>query len=204
VVALFVILELFTNLVLETYLYAGAPQAVSDGGVEPASRAPVVVLGCPARSEADEVALRMLAVLLDKTLFTLEVASNRLLTSEAVSLVKTRACTAVCIAALPPGGLTNAKFLCKRLRAELPELKILVARWGPPGLGGEGAETLRGAGADAVSGTLLESRDQLYQMAPLLSRGSMDGDGARTDGGAGSRTSRPAEPSTPDPSSARR
>jgi predicted PurR-regulated permease PerM len=162
--------------------------------------APVTVVGCPARGEADEVALRLFAALLDSSPFTLEVASSRLLSAEAVSLVRSRTGAAVCIAALPPGGIAHAKFLCKRLRAELPDVKILVGRWGPPGLGGEGAEALRGAGADLVGATLLESRDQLYQLLPLLSRGGE----TRTDGGAESRTSRPGAPSDPDPSSARR
>lgn len=38
----------------------------------------------------------------------------------------------------------------------MPDLKILVGRWGPPAMGGDGADTLRAAGADAVAATLLE------------------------------------------------
>jgi predicted PurR-regulated permease PerM len=136
----------------------------------PEGSALVTVLGCPACSEADEIALRMFGPLLDSTHFTLDVSSNRLLSSEVVSLVKERAFSAVCVVSLPPGGLTHARYLCKKLRAAFPELKILVGRWGPPGFGGDGAEPLRAAGADAVGATLQESRDQLYQLAPLLAR----------------------------------
>jgi predicted PurR-regulated permease PerM len=175
----------------------------------PVSRPPVVVIGCPARGEADEVALRMLAALLDPTLFTVEATSSRLLVSEVVSLVKARPGAAVCIGALPPGGTAHARILCKRLRAELPDLKILVGRWGPAELGGEGAEALRAAGADLVGATLAESRDQLYQLVTLLGGGpgaapdARAAADARTDGAAGSRTSRPGALSVPDPSSAR-
>ena len=35
----------------------------------------------------------------------------------------------VCLAATPPGGLAHTRYLCKRLRARFPDLKILVCRW---------------------------------------------------------------------------
>ena len=129
--------------------------------------ASLTVLGCPARGEADEIALRMWEPLLDSTRFTLAVSSSRTLSSEVVALVKEHAYPAVCVVALPPGGLTHAKYLCKKLRATFPDLKILVGRWGPPDLAGEGAEALLAAGADAVGATLQESRDQLYGLTPL-------------------------------------
>ena len=109
----------------------------------------------------------MWAPLLDSTRVTLDVSSSRALSSEVVALVKEHAYPAVCLVALPPGGLTHAKYLCKKLRATFPDLKILVGRWGPPGLGGEGADALLAAGADAVGATLQESRDQLYGLTPL-------------------------------------
>ena len=36
----------------------------------------------------------------------------------------------ICIAAVPPGGLAQTRYLCKRLRARFPNLKIAVGRWG--------------------------------------------------------------------------
>ena len=129
---------------------------------------PARVLGYPAGSEADEIALEMFRRVLDATRFVVEVASTRMLSSEVVAIVRERSVAAVCIVALPPGGLPHAKYLCKKLRAIFPDLKILVGRWGPPGLAGEGAETLMASGADAVGGTLLETRDQLYQLVPRL------------------------------------
>src|SRR5262249_850363 len=130
---------------------------------------PMPLLGYPAGSEADEIALQMFRRLLEATPFSLEVASSRLLPSEIVATIQKQGHLAVCVVALPPGGLPHAKYLCKTLRQVLPDGKILVGRWGPLGLGGEGAETLRAAGADAVGATLLETRDQLYQLAPQLS-----------------------------------
>jgi hypothetical protein len=139
------------------------------GGRAPASE-PLTVLGCPACGQSDELALRMLRELLDPAVFAVDIVSTRLLSSETVTLVRERGCVLVCVAALPPGGLNHARYLVKRLRATCPELKILVGRWGPPGMGGDGADGLLAAGADAVAATLSETRDQLYQLAPLLVR----------------------------------
>jgi predicted PurR-regulated permease PerM len=158
-----------TATILDDLQSSSSPQA-ADLPSLPRGTASLTVLGCPARSEVDEIALRMWEPLLDSTRVTLDVSSSRSLSSEVVALVKEHAYPAVCVVALPPGGLTHAKYLCKKLRAAFPDLKILAGRWGPPGLGGEGAEALLAAGADTVGATLQESRDQLYELTPLRPR----------------------------------
>lgn len=135
----------------------------------PTERPTLALLGYPAASDVDELALQMLRRLLDATPFTTEVLSSQMLSSEVAAMLQERGYPAVCVVALPPRGLPHAKYLAKKLRAVSPDVKILVGRWGPPGLGGEGRETLLTAGADAVGATLLETRDQLYQLAPQLS-----------------------------------
>jgi hypothetical protein len=77
---------------------------------------------------------------------------------------------AVCIADLPPGSSSKARYLVKRLVAAVPEAKILVGRWAPPSLADEQTKPIVGAGAVYVSSTLLEAREQLYQLLPMLSR----------------------------------
>jgi hypoxanthine phosphoribosyltransferase len=37
----------------------------------------------------------------------------------------------VCIVALPPGGLTHARYLCKRLRTRFPRRSIILLRPAP-------------------------------------------------------------------------
>jgi hypothetical protein len=69
---------------------------------------------------------------------------------------------------LSPGALAPARYLCKRLRARHPEVKILVGRWGAhPGDGQESWDVLLSAGADHVSATLLETRDHAGHLASL-------------------------------------
>jgi hypothetical protein len=58
----------------------------------------------------------------------------------------------------------------KRLVAAVPEAKILLGRWAPPSLTDEQTKPIVGAGAVSVSSTLLEAREQLHQILPVLSR----------------------------------
>ena len=58
----------------------------------------------------------------------------------------------------------------KRLVAAVPEAKILLGRWAPPSLTDEQTKPIVGAGAVYVSSTLLEAREQLYQLLPTLFR----------------------------------
>jgi hypothetical protein len=74
----------------------------------------------------------------------------------------------VCVAALPPGGLTQARYLCKRLRTSFPHQKIVVIRWGLPDNAGQRKEELLAAGADLVAITLLEARTQVTSLVSSL------------------------------------
>ncbi|HEU5197645.1 MAG TPA: AI-2E family transporter [Methylomirabilota bacterium] len=125
------------------------------------------VLGVPARSDADEAALAMVAHLLAARGVELDVTSPELLSAEVVRAASERGAGVVVVGALPPGGLVHARYLVKRLRAVVPEAKIVVGRWGVR----EDVETVResltSAGADAVGGSLLETRDRVAELARL-------------------------------------
>jgi DNA-binding response OmpR family regulator len=121
-------------------------------------------LGCPARDEADELALHMLTQLLDSTRYEVEVMSDALLTSEVVSLIADRSPAVVLIATVSRGGMTHARYLCKRLRARFPHLKIVIARWG---MGDEDSNSVALAGADRVGTTLIETRDQIIRLSQI-------------------------------------
>ena len=75
------------------------------------------VLACPARDEADRLALEMLRQLLDPAKWDVEVAAVETLTTDLVGQVADQKPALVCIGALPPGGLAHARYLCKKLRA---------------------------------------------------------------------------------------
>src|SRR5260370_1032831 len=127
----------------------------------------VRVLGCPARDQADELVLVMFRQLLDPNRFQMEMVSAAVLSSEVVALVEAARPDVICVSALPPSGLAQARYLCKRLRARYPDVRILVGRWGAPATGGESWDVLLSAGADHLSASLLEMRDQLSRVAAL-------------------------------------
>ena len=154
----------------------GGASAESDSAVP--SEAPAngraatraLLVGCPARDEADHLGLEMLARLLDPTKWELELPTPDALAAEVLALVAKMKPGIVCIGSLPPGGLAQARYLCKRLRAQFPNLKIMVGRWGLKTHVEENREQLSAAGADDVSTTLLETRDHLNTWLPVLNQ----------------------------------
>jgi hypothetical protein len=88
------------------------------------------ILCLPARDEADEITALMLDQILKQNGFTSETVSALALASEMVDQVERRGAQVVCISAMPPAAVTHARYLCKRLRAKHPELKLIVGLWG--------------------------------------------------------------------------
>lgn len=62
--------------------------------------------------------------------------------------------------------LTQARYLCKRLRASFPAQKIVVIRWGLPDNAGQRRDELLAVGADLVATTLLDARAQIAPVVP--------------------------------------
>jgi predicted PurR-regulated permease PerM len=136
-----------------------AAEAVGDG-------APVV-LGV-ANDTADAVVLKMLAQLLGPSGLALEVAADAATPLELSERVAERDPGMVVLSDLPPGGLTSARYLVRRLRARFADLPILVGRWGAAGAAAASAsERLTEAGASEVALGLAEARDRIVaRLAP--------------------------------------
>ncbi len=105
----------------------------------------------------------MLRQLVSRSECEIELVSAHALSGEIVSLAAEKKPSVVLIAALLPEGLAQTRHLCKRLRARLPDIKILVGRWGEPETKANDREELMTAGADEVGMTLAQSRDQLLE-----------------------------------------
>jgi predicted PurR-regulated permease PerM len=122
------------------------------------------ILGCPARDEADELALHMFGQLLHPTRYEVEVVSDAVLASEVVALIGEKSPALIVIATLSPGGLAQTRYLCKRLRVRFPTLKIAVGHWG---MGRVDRSSILLAGADKVGITMIETRNQIMQMCQI-------------------------------------
>jgi hypothetical protein len=144
-----------------------APAAPLDDAPLPGPREPLRVLGYPTNGLADELALAMLAHLLDDLPIAIEMSRSRMLASELVSLVQAQGVSIVCLADLPPSPPSKTRYLVKRLHAALPEVRILVGRWGPAQLADESTQVLRDAGATQVASTLAETREYLGSLVDL-------------------------------------
>jgi predicted PurR-regulated permease PerM len=143
----------------------GEGTAGADGAL---ARIPVMAYG--ANSEADLLALRMLEQLLRDVPVSLELASARMLSSEMVSAVTQGGYRIVCISDLPPSPPSKTRYLIRKLRSGVPDVKIIVGRWAPPALADESVAPLAEAGADFVGTTLLETRDHLRLQAQHLAQ----------------------------------
>jgi predicted PurR-regulated permease PerM len=151
---------------------AGEQRAVVDGvaeileQMEPAENMPAPrarVFGAPARHAGDAVALHMLRELLAPARVALDVASTDLLSAEVVRIVREQDAAVVVVGALAPGGLAQARFLCKRMRTSAPGVRIVVGRWGFGDDAESARRALQAAGADAVGASLRETRDLVLQ-----------------------------------------
>jgi predicted PurR-regulated permease PerM len=124
-------------------------------------REPLRVLGYAVNGGADEVALAMLAHLLEDLPITMEITGRRMQALELASLAEDRKVSVVCFADIPPSSSSKTRYLVRRLRSALPGLLIAVGRWGPPGLADENPQALLDAGANHVAALLTDSRDYL-------------------------------------------
>ena len=127
----------------------------------PGPREPLRVLGFATNGGADELSLEMLGHLLDDLPIVVEVTKGRMLASELVALVEAQGVSVICLADLPPSPPSKTRYLVKRLHAALPNVRILVGRWGPQALADESTQLLRDAGATLVASTLAETRAYL-------------------------------------------
>jgi predicted PurR-regulated permease PerM len=121
----------------------------------------VSILGCPAHHEAEELSLRMLAPLIDRDGCRLEMISTQALASEAEDRIAQEKPALVFIPILPPGGLVQARYLCKRLRRRFKDLPIVVGYFGAVRDFDRLQAHFRAAGANYVTTTLLQSRSRI-------------------------------------------
>ena len=128
-------------------------------------QAKLLIIGCPARDESDELGLVMLGHLLDRQRFELKIVGAATLTSEVIARIAETKAPLLCIASLSADGLPHTRALCKRVRLRFPEIKILVGRMGN---GPASTNELLTAGADRISTSMIEFREQVMQLSQII------------------------------------
>ena len=126
--------------------------------------------GVPLATERMPWLSRWCDTLLDPAKYRLEVYGTGMLTAEVVDWVDLHRPALVCIGAVAPGGLSQARHLCKRLRSQCPDLKIVVGRWGLHDERDTDCQQLLAAGADHVETTVLDTRRALAEVRLAVAR----------------------------------
>ncbi len=161
--------------------------------VDPA-RLPVRVLIVPVKTDADELAGKMLAHLFTLGGIGSEALTAHVLANEALDLVAERKVEIVCLSALRPFAVMQARYLAKRMRARFPQLKILIGLWDAKKSSEAARSNLETARPDWIVSTLAEAISQVCPVAhcqPCAALASASsGDSEET----ASRTTGPASP----------
>jgi hypothetical protein len=170
--------------------------ARSHGGEVPRAL-PGRVLCLPAGDEADGAACELLGRLLTAKGFDVEVGSPTAMSGEVAERVESERPRVVCVASIPPLAAPRVRYLLKRIRARVPDAKILAAVWDPAADRAAMTADSTCAGADQVALTLREAIEGVRRLhadaltprpEPLAASASVVGGGRETEAcGSGSR-----------------
>lgn len=115
----------------------------------------------PARDDSDEIAATIIAQVLERRGVGAKAFSCHFLTAECATELRQMQLSVACICTLHPPAWRHARYLIKKLRAELPALKIIVAAWGAHEEIDEIQRRLGLASGDLVVKTIGHAVDQL-------------------------------------------
>jgi predicted PurR-regulated permease PerM len=149
-----------------------APAKGAEDGAN-AAPAPEPGLDCriyclPARAHRDELAGAMLVQLARQQGFGAQNAAAQLVTGELLELAEKADVDVICISVVAPSTVIHARYLCLKLRALLPNKKIVIGLWGASEELPEATKRLRDSGADEVVTTLGEALVRIAKLAPPM------------------------------------
>ena len=138
--------------------------------LQPAERRPSggpLVCIAPARDEVDHAAGMLLGRLLDADGYQPRLLGGGLLAAELAGQVAREPYAAVCVSAVPPSAATAAAYVCKRLRQQAVQARIVVVLWQAEDDLERARRRLLDAGADEVATRLPEVLEKIRLVAPL-------------------------------------
>jgi hypothetical protein len=149
----------------ETFIFDAIRKILDQFDLKTASPNPrpelPLVFACAAHHRVEELSLTMLAQALGTSKYRVDTSSTRALPAEIETRLTAELPAVVFIAVLPPGGLIQARYLCKRLRKSFPSLKIIVGYFGRARNFDRLLIRLRTSGANYVTTSITQSRTQI-------------------------------------------
>jgi predicted PurR-regulated permease PerM len=127
------------------------------------------VLAVASHHRSEEITVAMLGRLLSGTGVRFEAAGNRLLPREIEELADRQRPAVIFIAITPPGGLVQARYLCRRLGKRFADVKIVVGFFGRSRNFDKLLRRLRASGASYVTTSLQQSKAQILALAAVES-----------------------------------
>lgn len=129
------------------------------------SSEPLEILGLTSGDKPDLLALKMLIQILDTSTCRLTIrAAEETPLALAESLVGNEP-QLILMSHVPPSGLTQTRYLLRRLHARFEELPILVGRWTEGNVSATAVERLTMSGATGVVTSLMDARAKILELA---------------------------------------
>jgi predicted PurR-regulated permease PerM len=125
-----------------------------------------LIFGLQSHHKAEELICEMLAQTLDRGSERMQVISTRVLPAEIEARVEKESPALLFVAVLPPGGVTQARYLCRRLRRKFTDLPIIVGYFGRVRDFDSLLVRLRAAGASYVTTSVAQTRTQILALLP--------------------------------------
>jgi len=142
----------------DTRTAADPPEVPPDNSTSP------IIYGCPAHDEAEELFVSMVEVLLRQQGWRMKSLSTRIPVTELILRIK-QVPPAILFVATLPGGLLQARHLCRAVRRECPTLPIVVGYWGGKETFDRTLTHVRQAGATALTTSIQQSCSRIQMLA---------------------------------------
>jgi predicted PurR-regulated permease PerM len=141
-----------------------AESKVNDHPPAPDAEVRKNVIIMPAKDRPDEIAGLLLQRLLSR-----RGAQSICLTAAALPTahfdeIEKEGVKIVCISVVPPSTLRRTRYLCKKLRARFPEVKLVLCLWGGPDRLPAARQTLSECGIDSFVGTYAEALNVIHAL----------------------------------------
>lgn len=153
--------------ILETARKAAADDQKDDVDRPPAESGSLLVVALPAHHRAESIAISLLAGLVEPLGARFDPLSCSLLPSDVEANIAEVRPALVFIAVVPPGGATQARYLCRRLRRKFKDLPIVVGYFGKVRDFDALLVRFRASGATHVTTSIGQSRLQLATLLNL-------------------------------------
>ena len=98
-------------------------------------------------------------------------APRKVAAGELVVHVEKSGASAVCISLVAPSTVIHARYVCLKMRAQFPGLKIIVGLWGAAEGRADAVRRLRDSGADEAAATLTEAVAQMTRLCGAVQPG---------------------------------